>query len=366
MTERSQPIALERFRQRLDSGQSPAYLLPLSWLFASGVGARTLAYRVGFLRPVRLERPVVSVGNLTVGANGKTPLVICLANRLSELGVRVAVVSRGYGALMRSPRPVIVSRGQGPVVEASVAGDEPILIATKSRARVVVFPDRVRAARVAIDELDAEVILLDDGFSHRRIFRDLDLLLLDHHRPLGNGKLIPAGTLREPRRAIRRAQALIRVVSSDQPKHWPLPEPIAEMSFAPATLTDLAGRDLMPSDLENARVLVFAAIGRPTRFLNTVRSLGAEIVATRFLEDHSPVDAELWASARLARAQGAKVVITEKDRMKVSVSEASHGLESSVLVLSIALRWTFGLDRVERLILNLLPGPRHESVEVKI
>src|SRR5690606_10542054 len=167
-------------------------LLPLSWLFALVSGVRRTAYRRGWLRSFRVACPVLVVGNITDGGTRQTPMTIWLAQQLQARGLRVGIVLRGYG-VRATQWPCDVTN------ETSVdeAGDEAVLLAQRTGALVVTGPDRVAAAKRAI-ERGAEVVVCDDGLQHYRLARDLELAVIDERRGLGNGRLLPAGPLREP------------------------------------------------------------------------------------------------------------------------------------------------------------------------
>ncbi len=168
-------------------------LLPLSWLFAVIVALRRAAYRSGLAQSFRVSRPVIVVGNITVGGTGKTPMTIWLAEQLSARGLRVGIVLRGYGGTSTQwPRDVTNAD-----TSAEEVGDEAVLLARRTGALVVAGPDRVAAAKRAI-ERGAQVVLCDDGLQHYRLARDLEIAVIDERRGLGNGRLLPSGPLREP------------------------------------------------------------------------------------------------------------------------------------------------------------------------
>ncbi|MBI2374095.1 MAG: tetraacyldisaccharide 4'-kinase [Deltaproteobacteria bacterium] len=341
--------ALERLREGLDTRPPRLWLRPAAALVRFAVGLKNLAYDAGVLHPTKVACPVVCVGNLTIGGNGKTPFVVWLARSLEREGLRVAVVSRGFGGSAGSA-PVVVSLGQGPLVSADVAGDEPFLIARKTKAAVVVGSDRARAAKVAIDRARPDLVLLDDGFSHRRLHRDLDIILLDHARPFGNGSLLPAGPLREPRAALARAGLTVRVISSDEASDL-IVDADAEVTPVASALTDLAGNPYPLEVLRGQTIDLLAAISRPARFAHTAEALGGAIARTRFLDDHALVG-DAHARFELEAAEtGAMVLVTEKDAAKLPAKEGP------TRVLEIALRFSFGeervLDRVRAIV-----GPR--------
>ena len=191
---------------------SPATLLSaLSGVYGGAMVLRAGLYRRGLLERRRLPCRVVSVGNLTVGGTGKTPLVMDLAARLRDRGWPVCVLSRGYrGTAERTG--AVVSDGYRILVPAKVAGDEPWLMARRlAGIPVIVGRDRWASGMTAVDRFGARAVVLDDGFQHQRLVRDLDVLLLDARKPMGNGHLLPRGPLREPITAARRAHALVRI-----------------------------------------------------------------------------------------------------------------------------------------------------------
>lgn len=183
-------------------------LLPLSWLYGAGVRLRNLAFTIGILPQTDVGVPVISVGNITAGGNGKTPMTAEIVSLLRAKGKRPAVVSRGYGRMTAGT--VVACDGSKIVATAAEAGDEPLLIARlTNNAIVIADEDRVRGARHAINEFGADVIVLDDGFQHRYIQRTLDIVLVDAGQPPFNTALLPAGYRREPLSSMRRASAVV-------------------------------------------------------------------------------------------------------------------------------------------------------------
>jgi tetraacyldisaccharide 4'-kinase len=280
-------------------------LLPLSWLFGLVVACRRAAYRVGLLRRVRVERPVVVVGNVTVGGTGKTPFTIWLATQLQAKGVRVGIVLRGYGG--DSPHwPLDVTSDSAP----QEVGDEAVLLASRTAAIVVAGPDRVAAARRAI-ELGAQIVLSDDGLQHYRLARDREIVVIDGHRGVGNRRLLPAGPLREP--VSRLGQADLRVVSWRDGSPRPL-TPVAATIQACAQLvaaTALVGGETRPiAAFKGTRVHAVAGIGHPQQFFAALQQLGIE-VAPHPLPDHARLTA-----ADIRFPDDLPVLMTEKDAVK--------------------------------------------------
>lgn len=300
-------------------------------IYRGGLAMRRAAYAIGLIRPERAAVPVISVGNLTAGGNGKTPLVIDLVERLRARGRTPAVVTRGYGA--PNPTGIMVV---GPTTSWREAGDEPVLIARRTDALVIVSPDRARGAELAVDR-GADVIVLDDGFQHWRLARTLDLVLVDARLPFSNGHVLPWGRLREPRSALSRANLII-AHRGDVSAPASLGALTADVEVAIEVLgLDAGGQSLDLASLRGMKVALAAGIARPERLVATVRTLGAEIVATHFVADHAPIDP---AALRGLAARADRVIVTEKDAVRL-LSDAP------VAVLSIALVVLTGEDALE-------------------
>ena len=300
-------------------------LLPLAWLYG-GVGlVRSALYRVGLLRSVRFEVPVVSVGNLAVGGTGKTPMVDYVAKYFLARGKRVAVVSRGYGG-SGVGEIGIVSDGQSLLLPADVAGDEPRLLAQRNPGLIVVVaPRRGRGVRAAIDRFGAEVIVLDDGFQHLAVQRDLDIVLLDARRPFGNGRVLPAGLLREFPRALRRGRlfVLTRAVSEDLPVP-PLPGPtLVSRHLLADTVVALDGQTRELASLLSQRVAAFAGIADPEAFFTDLRGKGFDLVEAISFPDHvSYQQAEMARIVAVGRDADC-LLTTEKDAVKLTQAHLS-------------------------------------------
>jgi tetraacyldisaccharide 4'-kinase len=273
---------------------------------------RNLLYDHGWLRKQRAAVPVISVGNLSVGGTGKTPCVEYVAGFYRDLDLRVAVLSRGYGA-------------------EGGRNDEALLL-EENLADVphLQGPDRVALARIAVEELDSEVLVLDDAFQHRRLVRDLDVVLLDATAPWGYAGLLPRGLLREPRRGLRRAGIVVltrcdQVAAEQRDRlraevHRLAPAvPVAESTHQPVGLVN--GSATAEVDLVRGRpVAGFCGLGNPDAFRRTLLDLGVDLCAFRTYPDHHPysradVDAlHAWARALPAEAL---VLTTQKDLVKL-------------------------------------------------
>lgn len=299
-----------------------ALLLSLPELaYASAVHIRNRLYdRPGASRRTRI--PVLSVGNLTVGGTGKTPVVAWLALRLRKEGRTPAVVSRGYRG-RAGKGPLVVSVGRGPLVGPEWSGDEPFLIAqTLTGVLVVVGSDRIASAEAA-RRAGADVVLLDDGFQHRRMARDLDLVLLDATSPFGNYHLLPAGTLREPISALSRADAVMLTRSRHGESFGILEHivarqrpgiPIFHAGHRATCFVDAHGRPVPPP----RRVVAFCGIGNPGRFFEDLDQLEVQTAARRAFRDHHVYsNRELRELRALAGRADAALVTTEKDMVRI-------------------------------------------------
>jgi tetraacyldisaccharide 4'-kinase len=304
---------------------SPA-LAPVSALYGAALEARARLYGSGRLASSRAACPVVSVGNLTFGGTGKTPFVEFLARRFRFEGKRPAILSRGYRR--RSSGVVVVSRGDGPVVGPDEGGDEPVAMARKLRGvPVVVAERRAEGARAAI-ELGADLLLLDDGYQHLALARDVNLLLLDSADPFGGGRLPPAGRLREPLSAIARADAVVftRVNRGDPAPEaretvarWNPAAPVFTARLRPAGLWDESGSPVALSLLANRRFVAVCGVANPAGFAASLAELelrAEELFA--FPDHHRYGRRDLERIRRAAdRTGSAWILTTEKDAVKL-------------------------------------------------
>lgn len=306
-------------------------LWPLSVLYRVGAWLHLAAYRSGWLSREHISVPVVSVGNLSVGGTGKTPLVARICSLLAEQGKRTAVVSRGYKRRAGSDL-IVVSRGdgKGPVVDVATAGDEPYLLARAlPDSAVVVATRRADGARLAAEELGVDVVVTDDGYQHHQLARDVDLLVMDATEPTGSGWVVPAGALREPLHAASRASALVLSHCDVAPETAPIEalfhryNPTAPVFHMVTRLQDIVlpdGRQVNPEDLSGERVLAFCGIGKPELFRQDLLRAGLELVVfAPFSDHHWYTDDDLKALSRQAKDAGAMYwLTTEKDFVRLS------------------------------------------------
>jgi len=269
-------------------------LSPLALFFAIIVFLKRFCYQAGICKAFRAEVPVISIGNLSVGGTGKTPVVIYLAALMQKQGFKPAVISRGYGRLSKGQ--VIVSDGNTLINDIKMSGDEPALIAEKlSSIPVIVDGNRKAAIITAVEKLNCDLILLDDAFQHLKVQRDFDLLVVDSTNPCGNGFLLPAGPLRDPLSRLHDGQAVV-LTRVDQVDNWPALKdrvskitagPVFTSSHQPAQVRGLnSGEILELSSLPGKKVFCFTGIGNPASFWQTVQSAGLEIVNVKAFPDH--------------------------------------------------------------------------------
>ncbi|HEY6051017.1 MAG TPA: tetraacyldisaccharide 4'-kinase [Thermoanaerobaculia bacterium] len=315
----------------------------LERLWSRVLEARARRYREGRLTAARLGRPVVSVGNVTVGGTGKTPFVERLARWMLDEGRRPAILSRGYGRRSRGAVLVSDGKGGGPLVGPLEGGDEPVLLARRVPGAVVaVAGRRVEAARAA-EAFSPDVFILDDGFQHLALARDLDIVLLDASDPFGGERYPPFGGLREPLSALGRAGAIVftrpgpgapspaarqRVLA----ENWDAPRFTSEIR--PAGFSDEAGR---PAAAPRGPIVAACGIARPESFSQALAFLGIRPEETLIFSDHRRYDARDAAriAAAAARHCASAVVTTEKDSVKLAgklpVPIASVRLEAEIV-----------------------------------
>lgn len=346
------------FRRLVDGSQAGiaailarAGLATLALPYAAAVAIRNGAYDRGIAPVRRAAVPVVCVGNLTLGGTGKTPLVAWLAGRCAAAGHRPAIVSRGYGA----------ARGQTSDEAAELAVVLPGVLH-------VANGDRVAAAAAAVAD-GAEVIVLDDGFQHRRLARDLDIVAIDATDPFGCGHIFPRGLLREPLAGLRRAHAVVltRADAVDSVRRGTImatladvcrrggPQVWAEATHAPRRLRTWAGGHLALDTLHRRRVAAFCGIGNPTAFRLALERLGADLVDFKTYPDHHAYSAGDTAAiaARAAAARAEIIVTTLKDLVKVQ-AESLGGIP--LTALEIAIEFRTGEADLEALVQHAIGG----------
>ncbi len=313
-----------RLTREWEGGESPRAARALAGGYRKLLRAREWLYGRRVLRSRALPCPVVSVGNLTVGGTGKTPAVEHAARTLAELGARPAVVSRGYGRRLQDVR--IVADGRSILLGARDAGDEPLLLARRLPGiPVIVGANRYEAGRLAVDRLGASAVVLDDGFQHRSLVKDLEIVLVRAASPWGNGRLLPAGPLREPVEALARADLIIASGAScaeeiehvaEAASRYAPGVPVVGARHEPVDCWDAGTLSRAPAaSLRDKRLVGFAGIAWPEGFRRTLAALGVTLAGFEAFPDHFWYEsADLERLSRRATEAGADgLVTTEKD-----------------------------------------------------
>lgn len=336
---------------------------------------RNFLYSKGWLKAHRVNAVVLSVGNITVGGTGKTPLVIWLYkqiisdSRFQISNSQCAILTRGYKALKDTRLKTQDSRGK-----TQDYRDEPaILIEKCPEVKVIVNPDRVWGAVEAINKFGAKVLIMDDGFQHRRLVRDLDIVAIDATRPFGYGKILPAGLLREPVSSLKRADAVV-ITRCDQNNDTELSEIekkllrinpkmiIARSIHAPAYVKSTDNKEISLEHIKVKKIFAFCGVGNPDAFLNTIKQLGANLVGSKVYNDHHHYTndclADIYKQAGALKAD--LILTTQKDWTKI-ISDFRFQIsdfESSLPLayIGIEIKFLAGEDKLRGLIEKTLAG----------
>ncbi|NWH04419.1 tetraacyldisaccharide 4'-kinase [Desulfobacter latus] len=352
-------------------------------LYKAGVKLRYAMYGAGFLKSRCLDCPVISIGNLAVGGSGKTPMAVWLAKMLVEKGLRPVVISRGYRGTLED-EAAVVSDGRDVFLDAKICGDEPYMMAMEKAFPVVVGKDRYKAGLMAMEAFAPDVIILDDGFQHLRLHRNLNLVLLDYKQPLGNGRMLPAGPLRETLcMAKDRIDAVVftrcspdafeldapqasehqSVANDTSKKLTPVPlfycmhEPFVAQLF-PAE-SDHNTKDFQSWTLQGKTAVLFSGLARNASFAQSVQDLGVNIAEHLEFCDHYRYNGPDFKRI-LARAKALKVdfiLTTQKDWVKVN---PAYFRDVAVAVIGIRLHFSDPGD-LEQFILKNTNGQSRTS-----
>jgi len=284
----------------------PPSLRLLSWLFGLLVRLRRTAYARGWRRTRHLSRPVIVVGNLTVGGSGKTPLVIWLTTRLRAAGYVPGIVLRGHGgSAVRGREPHRVETDSDP----QVVGDEALLLRRRTGEAVAVCRERARAAQLLVDA-GVDLIIADDGLQHLALARNFEIVVVDGQRGFGNGHLLPAGPLREPRQRLEQVDAVV-INGAANPHQIASPRGTFNMTLRAERLMPLGdGAPRALSSFAGQRVHGVAGIGNPQRFFELLRGAGLAVIEHAFPDHHR------FRADELEFADGLPVLMTEKDAVK--------------------------------------------------
>ena len=357
---------LASFQKRLLSGPIRFLLIPFSWFCGLIVSIRNRLYAVGVFKARTLPCRVISVGNIVVGGTGKTPAVIALAKYLQNEKVHVAILLRGYKRQSRE-KVTIVSDGERVCASLKESGDEAYMMARHlSGIPIVVSRQRYQAGQVALERFGVDVLLLDDGFQHRQLARDVDILTVAAKRPLGSSaRLLPAGTLREPPSAFRRADVILLthtdlLHAKEKMKRLAPNALILESVHQPVCLYPLAankdGKKTNILDatkaLEGKRILAVCGIGNPDAFVTTLMQCSPENVELLAYPDHHVyTDADLGQMDSVFQTvQADLIVTTQKDEGKLEMFGVDRKLP--IFVLEIALVITEGVEKLTEVLLS--------------
>lgn len=330
----------------------------LSGIYGSVVGVRNKLYDGGLLKSYSVAVPVVCVGNITAGGTGKTPLVIWLCRYLRDKGLRCVILTRGY-----KTRPGEMT--DEPALLAKACGDVP----------VVVDSDRVRGARKAIEHHEAQVLVLDDGFQHRRLMRGLDIVVIDATCPFGFGKLLPAGLLRESPHSLKRAKAMVITRSNHvEPKvlegieeriHQYAPDipviPVAKTVHRHTWAVTFQNRQIGLDELKGKPVYAFCGIGNPAAFFSSIERSGLQLAGTEVFDDHYAYTQEdMKHIYKKARKCGADVILcTQKDWVKSALAAPKPEEQKFTFAyLAMELDFVEGFDKIKRLLDANITGNR--------
>ena len=343
-------------------------LKAMSWVFAAAVGVRYFLYRTGFIRRYPLGIQVISIGNVTAGGTGKTPVTEIFARTLAAEGRKVAILSRGYRR-KEAPwwrrmftqvidPPLVVSDGRHVLLDSATGGDEPYMLASNlPGVAVVVDRNRVKAGRYAIKRLGCDTLILDDGFQYQKLKHSVEVVLVDATNPFGNGNMLPRGILREPVRHLKRADIVFLTkcrgdVSAvrDEIRRYNKTAEIVECNHAPKSLKDVWSREEYPlSWLQGKTTCTLSGIASPKGFENSLRRLGAKVVWCERYADHHRYDSSeiLYALNRTADMGADALVTTEKDAVRFPRFETTP---VKCLYLRIAIEILSGAESFEAII----------------
>ncbi len=361
-------MSLESFFHEVISPKRALHLMPVygvlrlvSIFYALGQRMRARLYSRKIFRSRRLNCRVISIGNLTLGGTGKTPTVIMVAETLRRKGFKPAVLSRGYGG--RSPESVnVVNDGRQTLLSPEAAGDEPVMMARRLKdVPVLTGRNRYETGKYAIKHFGVDVLILDDGYQHLALHRDLNILLCDASYPFGNGVVFPAGELREPLTAMSRADAICLTrwhknntqdgIDGVNCKRVP----VIKTGMRVQSVIELdSGKETGIEILQNIPVAAFCGIARPLDFFETLKQTSVQIVNQNSFPDHHPYSpAELKAIEDQGKQVGAKAIVTtEKDAVKLK--DRAFGLP--VYAVRVDQEILEGQEEWDRLLQLLLPA----------
>ena len=352
------------------TGLSSLLHLPLgiaACAYSIVIRLRNFLYSKNWLKSHRADAIVISVGNITAGGTGKTPLVIWICNTIYQKSniknqkCGVAILTRGYKTT------------QNLKLKTQNYIDEPAVLAESCpQAKVIVNPRRAEAAAEAVDKFGAKVLIMDDGFQHRRLHRDLDIVTIDAACPFGYGKVLPAGLLREPVASLMRADVVV-LTRCDQiseselsriEQELRLINPnmiIAKSIHNPTCAKSLAGKEITIEQLKGKKIFAFCGIGNPDAFLSTIKNTGANLVGSKIYNDHYHyTDGDIDDIHNQANRLGADLILsTQKDHSRCAIRNTQY--EIPFAYLAVEIKFISGEDKLKQLIKDVLAGKIHKK-----
>lgn len=331
-------------------------LFPFSLLYGLVISLRNLFFDIGIFESIKVNAPVISVGNLTAGGTGKTPLVEYILEFLLKQNKRAAVVSRGYKRTTRGT--LVVSDGERLLSNAEACGDEPFQIARKfPNAIVIVDEQKSRSALLAVQKYNCNYIIVDDGFQHRKLYRDLDIVLVDASKPLNRELMLPAGLKREPIWNLKRADIII--YSNWKQKSDTLKNTSAKLTartmLEARKLTGIQANDMLELEvLKNKTCVAFCGIGNPDSFERTLNELGLDVKIFKKYSDHYQYEAEdiEILKKEFEEQKTDFVITTEKDFSRLINMKAQIN-ELPLYYLQVAVRFISGEEDFQKKITNV-------------
>jgi tetraacyldisaccharide 4'-kinase len=359
----------QNFYYNLVSGHSKGWIAAvlravlsiLATIYSLIIRLRNLLYNQRVFKIHHNETPVISIGNITLGGTGKTPLVIWLCNYLHKQNLSCAILTRGYKTQTKTKTSNNTT--------INTITDEPAVLSENCRhVEVIVDPDRVAGAAKAIEEFGAKVLIMDDGFQHRRLARDLDIVTIDATQPFGYGKIFPAGLLREPPTSLGRADAVVitRCDQISEPELGKIKNKlltinpkllIAQSIHAAANIISTDNSETSVEQLNGSKIFAFCGIGNPNSFITTIEALGAEITGSKIYNDHHQYTqsnlVDIYTQAGLAGAEF--ILTTQKDWTKIKPLKPDiEDIRLAYMVVEI--KFIAGRDKLTCLIKDTLAG----------
>ena len=337
----------------------------ISWHYLLIINLRNWLYGKKIISSVKLPCPVISVGNITVGGTGKTPCVIMMARMLQSHGFKPAILSRGYGG--NSSKSVnIVSDGKNMLLDSKTAGDEPFLMAQSLKnIPIIVGSQRIKTGRVAINQFGVNVLICDDAMQHRKIFRDIDLVLLDSQNPLSNSHIMPRGMLREPIAGLKRASALM-FTRTDEASKADNNSNLTQLVNGPIFTSIHKVRDVMKGDycdiwpiskLSGKKVCAFCGIAKPDSFKKSLLTAQAQILSWDTFPDHHnySLDELEIIKTKFYNYEADIIITTQKDGMRL---QNFPEFLSMIYLLRIEMEVTPSRELFDKFILDKLAAAR--------